>query len=76
MNDSLWTTENHMSFKRLFLADILVFPDVIVLTEILKTIVCEAMGKRCTWVNEEICKIGKRQSSHILWLVLLIPWKP
>lgn len=60
VNDSLWTTKKNTSFERPFLACILAFPGIIiVLTEILKTAVCEAMGKRCTWFNEEICKICK-----------------
>lgn len=67
MSDSLCTTKKKMSFKRLFLACIPAFSDpFIVLTEILKIRVPEAMKKSCSWFNEEVYEIERRQSSDIL----------
>lgn len=36
MNDSLWIIKKNMSFKRLFLAYIVAFPDITILSENLK----------------------------------------
>lgn len=36
MNDSLWIIKKNMSFKRLFLACMVAFPDFTILTEILR----------------------------------------
>lgn len=36
MNDSLYVIKKIMSLKRLFLASIVAFPDIIILTEILR----------------------------------------
>lgn len=46
VNDSLRIIKKDMSFKKL-LAYTVAFPDmIIILTEIVRIIVCEAMGKR------------------------------
>lgn len=57
MNDSLQVIKKNMSFKRLFLACIAAFPDITILTEILRISYSEkSTGKDVyTWSNEEIC---------------------
>lgn len=57
MNDSLQVIKKNMSFKRLFLAYIAAFPDITILTEILRISYSEkSTGKDVyTWFNEEIC---------------------